>query len=135
MRACPSHLEEAREGAHEKQTTDPTHELVEIEVVPGATGKIDFAMLFAQLNKRHLDRYPGEADLEARIASYELAARMQVAAKEALDVLSELVRISTRVRRPPGCHVSKVPSRMRRRTVAGEIPVRAQNSTTEMKSR
>ena len=43
----------------------------------------------AGLNQRHLERYPGEADLEARIASYELAARMQVAAKEALDVSSE----------------------------------------------
>ena len=43
----------------------------------------------ARLNRRHLDRHPGEADLEARIASYELAARMQSAAKEALDVSQE----------------------------------------------
>ena len=35
------------------------------------------------------DRHPGELDLEARIASYELAARMQTAAKEALDICSE----------------------------------------------
>ena len=41
------------------------------------------------LNRRHLDKHPGEADLEARIASYEMAARMQVAAKEALDISSE----------------------------------------------
>src|SRR5205085_8673498 len=41
------------------------------------------------INREHLARHPGEADLEARIASYELAARMQVAAKEALDVSSE----------------------------------------------
>jgi hypothetical protein len=45
--------------------------------------------LLAELNRRHLARHPGEADLEARIASYELAARMQTAAKEALDVSSE----------------------------------------------
>src|SRR5439155_5907664 len=32
---------------------------------------------------------PGESDLEARIASYELAARMQTAAKEALDFSNE----------------------------------------------
>jgi Protein of unknown function (DUF1501) len=38
-----------------------------------------------RLNREHLGRHPGEHDLEARIASYELAARMQVAAKEALD--------------------------------------------------
>ncbi len=43
----------------------------------------------AQLNREHLARHPGEADLEARIASYELAARMQTAAKEALDITGE----------------------------------------------
>ncbi len=42
-----------------------------------------------KLNDRHLERHPGEADLEARIASYELAASMQTAAKEALDVSGE----------------------------------------------
>jgi len=45
--------------------------------------------LLAQLNRRHLDEHPGEADLEARIASYELAARMQSAAKDALDLSQE----------------------------------------------
>ncbi len=41
------------------------------------------------LNRRHLEQHPAEADLEARIASYELAARMQVSAREALDVSQE----------------------------------------------
>ena len=41
------------------------------------------------LNRRYLDAHPGEADLEARIASYELAARMQTAAREALDISTE----------------------------------------------
>jgi len=45
--------------------------------------------LLAELNRQHLDKHPGEADLEARIASYELAAAMQTAAKEALDVSRE----------------------------------------------
>ncbi len=45
--------------------------------------------LLADLNQMHLERHPGEADLEARIASYELAARMQSAAKEALDISGE----------------------------------------------
>jgi hypothetical protein len=40
----------------------------------------------ARLNRRHLERHRGEQDLEARIAGYELAARMQTAAKEALDI-------------------------------------------------
>ena len=43
----------------------------------------------AQLNRDHLAHHPGELDLEARIASYELAARMQTAAKEALDLDGE----------------------------------------------
>jgi hypothetical protein len=45
--------------------------------------------LLDRLNHLHLARHPGELDLEARIASYELAARMQTAAKEALDVQRE----------------------------------------------
>ena len=45
--------------------------------------------LLQTLNRRHLERHPGEADLEARIASYELAAHMQTAAREALDISQE----------------------------------------------
>ena len=45
--------------------------------------------LLRTLNRRHLELHPGEADLEARIQSYELAARMQTAAKEALDLSQE----------------------------------------------
>ncbi|MDB5310739.1 MAG: hypothetical protein JWO38_4941 [Gemmataceae bacterium] len=41
------------------------------------------------LNKDHLAAHPGELDLDARIASYELAAKMQTAAKEALDLSRE----------------------------------------------
>jgi hypothetical protein len=43
----------------------------------------------ASLNKSHLDQHPGESDLDARIQSFELAARMQTAAKEALDISQE----------------------------------------------
>ncbi len=42
-----------------------------------------------KLNSRHLEQSGGDADLEARIASYELAARMQTAATEALDISKE----------------------------------------------
>jgi uncharacterized protein (DUF1501 family) len=45
--------------------------------------------LLQVLNRQHLDAHPGEAELEARIASYELAARMQTAAAEALDLSQE----------------------------------------------
>ena len=42
-----------------------------------------------RINREHFERHPGEHDLAARIQSYELAARMQVAAKEALDISRE----------------------------------------------
>ena len=42
-----------------------------------------------RLNREHLASRTGETDLDARIQSFELAARMQTAAKEALDIDSE----------------------------------------------
>jgi hypothetical protein len=45
--------------------------------------------LLAELNRRHLDRRPGEADLEARIQSFELAYRMQSQAADAFDINQE----------------------------------------------
>jgi hypothetical protein len=41
------------------------------------------------LNDRHLEKNPGDTDLAARIASYELAARMQLAAPEVADLSRE----------------------------------------------
>ncbi len=43
----------------------------------------------SQLNQAHLAKRSGEHSLEARIDSYELAARMQTAATEALDISGE----------------------------------------------
>jgi hypothetical protein len=42
-----------------------------------------------ELNLAHRTAHPGELDLDARIASYELAARMQSAARDAMDIRSE----------------------------------------------
>jgi hypothetical protein len=42
-----------------------------------------------KVNQDHLAQRDGETDLQARIATYELAARMQTAAKEALDIGQE----------------------------------------------
>jgi len=42
-----------------------------------------------RLNTEHASARPGESDLEARIQSFELAARMQTSAKEALDISDE----------------------------------------------
>jgi hypothetical protein len=45
--------------------------------------------LLRQMNRDHAAQWEGDSRLEARIASYELAARMQVSAPEALDVGKE----------------------------------------------
>jgi hypothetical protein len=42
-----------------------------------------------ELNRKHRDQRSGYSELEARIASYELAYRMQAAAPEAVDLASE----------------------------------------------
>jgi hypothetical protein len=45
--------------------------------------------LLKQLNARHLEKYPGDADLAGRIASYELAGRMQTSVPEVMDLSGE----------------------------------------------
>lgn len=45
--------------------------------------------LLNQLNRRHAAQWPGDSRLEARISSYELAARMQLSAPDVLDLNSE----------------------------------------------
>ena len=48
------------------------------------------------------EQHPGESDLETRIQSYELAAAMQTAAKEALDVSNEPASHQDALRPRPG---------------------------------
>jgi len=43
----------------------------------------------AQLNEQHLQRFPGDSELAARIASDELAARMQLSVPEVSDLATE----------------------------------------------
>lgn len=45
--------------------------------------------LLSRLNHEHMAENPGDSRLEARIASYELAAKMQLSAPEVLDVSRE----------------------------------------------
>jgi uncharacterized protein DUF1501 len=45
--------------------------------------------LLATLNRQHAHQHPGNAELTARMAAYELAARMQTAAPEASDLARE----------------------------------------------
>ena len=45
--------------------------------------------LLQRLNGKHLEKFPGDADLAARIASYELAGQMQMSVPEMMDISSE----------------------------------------------
>src|SRR4051812_42645327 len=45
--------------------------------------------LLRELNAGHRDRHPGDTRLEARMASYELAAKLQLSAPQVLDLSTE----------------------------------------------
>jgi uncharacterized protein (DUF1501 family) len=49
----------------------------------------DGLALLNQMNQAHAAQHPGDSRLEARIAGYELAAKMQLSAPEAFDVMRE----------------------------------------------
>jgi hypothetical protein len=58
---------------------------------PGVTAasRRNQLQLLQELNSAHLQRHPGNAELEARISNYELAARMQTAVPQVLDISGE----------------------------------------------
>jgi hypothetical protein len=66
---------------------DPVRHLTPSGVAPEA----DRAArgLLQRLNQRHLEQHPGDGKLAARIASYELAARMQLSVPEISDLSGE----------------------------------------------
>jgi hypothetical protein len=49
----------------------------------------DGLALLNKFNRQHLEQWPGDSRLESRIASYELAAKMQLSAPELLDLAGE----------------------------------------------
>ena len=58
---------------------------------PGVSAQADQAarLLLRKMNARHLEANPGDGKLAARIASYELAARMQLSVPEINDLSTE----------------------------------------------
>ena len=62
---------------------------------PGVSMPADQAArtLLRKLNARHLEEHPGDGKLAARIASYELAARMQLSVPEISDLSTEPAHI------------------------------------------
>jgi len=61
------------------------------DVARPPAGELAERELMARLDEDHKRQHPGHPNLDARIASYELAARMQLAASDALDVSQESV--------------------------------------------
>ena len=57
----------------------------------GVRAKTDLATrnFLQRLNERHLEKFPGDTELAARISSYELAARMQLSVPEVSDLSTE----------------------------------------------
>jgi hypothetical protein len=76
------------QGTHLRPTGQPIDNLARPEVMsdPQQRAQLD---LLKQLNELQRDRHPGESELTARIESFELAYRMQMAAPEAIDVEAE----------------------------------------------
>ena len=76
-------------------TTFSAKEPVRHLVAPGVSPASDRAAraLLQRLNERHLELHPGDTKLAARIASYELAARMQLSVPEISDLASEPAHI------------------------------------------
>lgn len=72
--------------------TKPVRNLARPDTVPARTDRE--TREFAQfLNRRHAELFPGDTELAARIASYELAARMQLAIPDVANLASEPAHI------------------------------------------
>lgn len=63
--------------------------VLNLETRGSAGDSADRLALLQQLNRMHMEPRRDQLELEARIASFELAARMQVAASDALDLSKE----------------------------------------------
>ena len=76
------------QGVEFSSAGTPVHHLnPALPLPPGAQrDNLDF---LAKLNAAHQQQHPRESELEARIQNYELAARMQLAAPEVLDLSKE----------------------------------------------
>ena len=76
-------------------TTLSSKEPVRHLIPPGIAPPADLASrsLLQKMNARHLEQHPGDGKLAARIASYELAARMQLSVPEISDLSTESAHI------------------------------------------
>ncbi len=65
--------------------------LQNLSIPSGTSAKTDLATrnFLKSVNERHLEQFPGDSELAARISSYELAARMQLSVPEVTDLSTE----------------------------------------------
>ncbi|PAY18097.1 sulfatase [Rhodopirellula sp. SM50] len=65
--------------------------LSNLQIPAGTSDKTDRATrrFLQRLNERHLQQFPGDEELAARISSYELAAKMQLSVPEVTDLSTE----------------------------------------------
>lgn len=76
------------QGTQVRAEGSPVFNLIPPADVPSSARRAQLDFL-AQINRAHLARHPGQAELEARISQFELAARMQSSVPEALDLSAE----------------------------------------------
>ena len=88
---APGFLPAAFQGT-EFNATHPIRNLARPGSVPAGSDAATRRFL-RELNERHAERFPGDTELAARIASYELAARMQLTIPEVADLSSEPAHI------------------------------------------
>ena len=87
----PGFLPAAFQGT-DFNSTNPVRNLARPAKVPRATDLATRDFL-RRLNQRHLERFPGDTELAARIASYELAAKMQLSVPQVSDLSTEPAQI------------------------------------------
>ncbi len=83
----PGFLPAAYQGT-DFNTSLPIRNLARPESIAEAADKKTRDFL-KRLNDRHLERFPGDTELAARISSYELAAKMQLSIPEVRDLSTE----------------------------------------------
>jgi Protein of unknown function (DUF1501) len=82
--------------AHQGTVIKPTAEVPIADLFPPDSAKFitpqseaDGLALLGKINREHLARWPGDSRLDARLQSYELAAKMQLSAPQVLDISGE----------------------------------------------
>jgi len=88
---APGFLPAAFQGT-DFNATKPIRNLARPQGITGSEDRATRAFL-QRLNEHHAAAYPGDSELAARIASYELAARMQVTVPEVTDLSTEPAHI------------------------------------------